>query len=64
MYISWIQWDKILISEPTPPKLKFSDQNEEKEDLMKINFGNFQIQKCISQKVRAQKLDEKMESFA
>ena len=31
---------------------------------MKINFGNFEIQKCISQKVRAQKLDEKMESFA
>ena len=26
---------------------------------MKINFGNFQIQKWISETVKAQKLDEK-----
>ena len=30
---------------------------------MKMNFGNFQIQKSISQIVRAQKVDEKMGSF-
>ena len=27
---------------------------------MKMNFDNFQIQKSISQKVRAQKVDEKI----
>ena len=29
-------------------------------DPMKMNFDNFQIQKSISQKVRAQKVDEKI----
>ena len=43
-----------------PQKFRyFADQNGGKEDPMKINFGNFQIQKWISQTVKAQKLDEK-----
>ena len=29
-------------------------------DPMKMNFDNFQIQKSVSQKVRAQKVDEKI----
>ena len=37
----------------------FADQNRRKDDLMKMNFVNFQIQKWISQIVRAQKVDKK-----
>ena len=37
----------------------FADQNGRKDDLMKMNFVNFQIQKWISQIVRAQKADKK-----
>ena len=60
VYVSWIERDKILISQLTPPKFRyFADQNGWKEDPMKMNFGNFQIQKWISQTVRAQKVDEK-----
>ena len=60
VYVSWIKRDKILISQLTPPKFRyFADQNGRKEDPMKMNFGNFQIQKWISQTVRAQKVDEK-----
>ena len=32
---------------------------EQRWDPMKMNFDNFQLQKWISQKVRAQKVDEK-----
>ena len=32
---------------------------DQRADLMKMNFDNFQIQKWISQAVRAQKVDEK-----
>ena len=38
--------NKILISQITPPKFRyFLDQNEQKEDPMKMNSDNFQIQK-------------------
>ena len=46
VYASRIERDKILISQLTAPKFRyFADQNGRKEDPMKINFGNFQIQK-------------------
>ena len=32
-------------------------------DHMKVNFENFQIQKWILQKVRSEKVDEKIGSF-
>ena len=35
---------------------------DQKADPMKINFDNFQIQKWISQTVRAHKVDQKMGS--
>ena len=54
--VSWIERDKILISQLSPPKFRyFVDQ----KDPMKMNFEIFQIQKWISQTVRAQKVDEK-----
>ena len=60
MYVSWTEWDKILIPQLIPPKFRyFADQNGRKEDPMKMNFANFEIQKWISQTVRAQKVDEK-----
>ena len=60
VYVSWIERDKILILQLTPPKLRyFEGQNERKEDPMKTNFGNFQIQKWISQASTTQKVDEK-----
>ena len=60
VYVSSIERDKILISQLTAPKLRyFTDQNGRKEDPVKMNFGNFQIQKWVSQTVRAQKVDEK-----
>ena len=36
---------------------------DQRGHLMKINFGNFQIQKLISQTGRSQNADEKMGSF-
>ena len=60
VYASWIKRDKILISQPMPPKFTyFADQHERKADPMKMNFGNFQIQKWISQAARAQIVDQK-----
>ena len=65
VYVLWIKRDKILISQLPPPKFRhFTDQNGRKEDPMKINFDNFQIQNWISQTVRAQKLDEKFGHFS
>ena len=37
---------------------------DQKGDRMKINFEYFQIQKWMSQIVRAEKVDGKMESYA
>ena len=49
VYIFWIEQDKILISQLSPPKFRyFTDQNEPKGDPMKISFDNFQIEKWIS----------------
>ena len=60
VYVFWMEQEKILISQLTPPKFRYlADQNGRKEDPMKMNFGNFQIQKRVSQTVRAQKVDEK-----
>ena len=53
----WIEWDKFLISQLSPPILE--TRMDWKGDLMKMNFDNFQIQKWISQTVRAQQVDEK-----
>ena len=61
VYVSWIERDKILISQLTRPKFKyFVDQNEQKEDPIKMIFYNFEIQQWISQIVRAQKVDVKI----
>ena len=60
VYVSWIERDKILISQLSPPKFRyFADQNGSKGDSMQMNFDNFQIQKWISQIDRAQKVDKK-----
>ena len=41
-YVSWIERDKILISQLSPPKFRyFADQNEPKGDPIKDNFDNF-----------------------
>ena len=48
-YVSWVEQDKILFSQLTPPKFRyFADQNGQKEDPTKMNSGNFQTQKWIS----------------
>ena len=50
VYVSWIERDKTLISEPSPPKFRyFADQNGRKTDPLKMNFDNFQVRKWISQ---------------
>ena len=61
VYVSWIERDKIPISQLSPPKFRyFSDQNGTKGgDHLKMNFGNFHIEKWIPQTFRAQKIDEK-----
>ena len=59
-----IERDKILISQLTPSKFNYlADQNEWKEDPIKTNFDNFQMQKWILQTIKAQKVEEKMGLF-
>ena len=42
VYVSWIELDKILISQLSPPKFRyFADQNGPKGDPIKIIFHNF-----------------------
>ena len=42
VYVSWIERDKILISQLSPPKFRyFADQNGPKGDPIKMNFDNF-----------------------
>ena len=53
VYVSWIERDKILISQLSPPKFRyFTDQNGPKGGPYETNFDIFQT-------VRAQKVDEK-----
>ena len=63
VYVSWIERGKILISQLSLPKFRyFTDQNGRKGEpqLKWIDiFDIFQIQKWISQIVRAQKIDDK-----
>ena len=60
VYVSWVERDKILISQLSPPKFwYFADQNGSKGDSMQMNFDDLQIQKWISQRDRAQKVDKK-----
>ena len=60
IFVTWIEQEKILILQLSPPKLRyFADQNGSEGDPMKINFENFQIQKWVSQ--TAEKVDEKNE---
>ena len=57
-YVTWIEQEKILILQLSPPKLRyFVDQNGSEGDSMKMSFENFQIQKWVSQ--TAKKVDEK-----
>ena len=42
--VSWIEQDKILISQLSPPKFRyFSSQNGPKADPMKMDFDSFQM---------------------
>ena len=60
VYLSWIERDKILISQLSPPTFTyFADHNEPKGEPMKMNFDNFQMQKWVSLTVTAQEADEK-----
>ena len=64
VYVSWIEWDRILILQLTPINVRyFSKQNGQKQETMNVNVVNFQIQKLISQRFRAQKVDDKIGSF-
>ena len=48
-YVSWIERNKILISQLSSPKFRyFANQNGPKSNPMKLNFDNFQIQKRSS----------------
>ena len=60
VYISWIEQEKILITQLSPPKLDIlQTRMDKKGNPIKMNSDNFQIQKWISQIVRVQKIDEK-----
>ena len=49
VYVSWIEWDKILMSQLSPPKFRyFADQNGPNGYPMKMNFDNSQMQKWSS----------------
>ena len=50
VYVCWIERDKILISQLSPPKFRyFADQNgRTKVGSHEMNFNNFRIQKWIS----------------
>ena len=49
VYVSWIEWDKILMSQLSPPKSRyFADQNGPNGYPMKMNFDNSQMQKWSS----------------
>ena len=65
MYVSWIERDKILILQLSPPKFRcFARQNGLNGGLREVfwrNFDNFQ--KWILQTVRTQKTNETMWSF-
>ena len=50
---------KIRLKSPQNSGILQTRMNQ-RGDPMKMNFDNFQIQKSISQKVRAQKVDEKI----
>ena len=61
VYVCWIEREKILISQLSPPKFRyFADQNGRTP--WKWNL-TLQIQKRVSKTVRAQKVDEKIGSF-
>ena len=58
--VFWIERNKVLIPQLSPPKFRFLETKMDQRGVpMKMNFENFQIQKWISQTVRAQKVDEK-----
>ena len=60
VYVSWIERDKILISQLSLQKNSgiLKTRMDQRGDPMKINFDIFQIQKLISQTIRGQKVDE------
>ena len=65
VYVSWIERHKITISQLSPPKFRhFATRMNQRGNPIKINFDVLQIQKWISQTVRAQKINEKIGSFA
>ena len=42
VYVSWIEWDQILVSQLSPPKLRyFADQNRPKEGPHEDKFWQF-----------------------
>ena len=59
VYVSWIERDKILISQLSPLDFRyFADQNGPKRGPHEIEFDFFQIQKWILQTVRPLKVDQ------
>ena len=61
VYVSWIERDKILISQLSPLNSGIlQTKMGQKGYPMKMNFDKFQIQKWVSLTVRARKADEKM----
>ena len=64
VYVSWIERDKILISQLSPLNSGILQTKMGQRGYpMKMNFDKFQIQKWVSLTVRARKADEKMRSF-
>ena len=48
VYVLWIERNKILISQLSPPKFRyFAEQRDQRGDPMKMNFDNFQMWKWV-----------------
>ena len=60
VYVSWIEREKILISQLSLQKNSgiLKTRMDQRGDPMKTDFDIFQIQKLISQTTRAQKVEE------
>ena len=56
VYVSWIEWDKILISQLSPPKFRyFADQYGPKGEPIKMNFDIFKCKNEVPKKLGLEK---------